>query len=76
MTKSSIHSANSKEAEQPTRTKRSIVTLVVLTFALSPIGYMETIASEETSVLLVIEPALAPHQHPSQTPLPQHGEHR
>jgi membrane protease YdiL (CAAX protease family) len=41
------------------RIKRSIVTFVVLTFALSTVGYAATIASREASILLLVAPALA-----------------
>jgi len=51
-----ITPTNSQERR---RTKRSIITFVVLAFALSSIGYTATIASGEASVLLVIAPALA-----------------
>ncbi len=39
--------------------KRSIVTFVVLAFALSTVGYTATIASGEASILLLVAPALA-----------------
>jgi hypothetical protein len=37
----------------------SIITFVVLAFGLSTVGYVATVASEETSVLLLVAPALA-----------------
>ena len=59
MTTSQLQSANGNPADQPTRIKRSIVTFVVLAFALSTVGYIATIVSEETSLLLLIAPPLA-----------------
>lgn len=41
------------------RVKRSVITFVVLTFALSTLGYVATAASGEASVLLLVAPALA-----------------
>ena len=45
--------------QQDAQIKRSIITFVVLAFALSSIGYTATIASGETTVLLLIAPGLA-----------------
>jgi membrane protease YdiL (CAAX protease family) len=41
------------------RTRRGIFTFVALAFALSTVGYVATVASEETSILLLVAPALA-----------------
>lgn len=41
------------------RVKRSVITFVVLTFALSTVGYIATVASGEASMLLLIAPAIA-----------------
>ncbi len=45
--------------QQQARAKRSIITFVALAFGLSTVGYIATIVSEETSLLLLAAPALA-----------------
>ena len=49
---------NNLDTTSPQQTKRGIATLVVLAFAFSSMGYIATIASGETSVLLVAGPAI------------------
>ena len=46
-------------SQERARVKRSIITFVVLAFALSTVGYAATIASGEASILLLVAPALA-----------------
>jgi membrane protease YdiL (CAAX protease family) len=55
------HNTNDTQtgSRERARIKRSIITFVVLAFALSSIGYAATIASGEASVLLLVAPALA-----------------
>jgi membrane protease YdiL (CAAX protease family) len=58
-----MHSDNTNDTQtgshERARIKRSIITFVVLAFALSTVGYVATVASGEASVLLLVAPALA-----------------
>jgi membrane protease YdiL (CAAX protease family) len=54
-----MHTATQTGSQERARVTRSIITFVVLAFALSTVGYVATVASGETSVLLLVAPALA-----------------
>jgi membrane protease YdiL (CAAX protease family) len=58
-----MHTDNTNDirtgSHERARIKRSIITFVVLAFALSTVGYVATVASGEASVLLLVAPALA-----------------
>lgn len=45
--------------QERARIKRSLITFVVLTFTLSTLGYIATVASGEASMLLLIAPGAA-----------------